>query len=357
MRIRACLLLVLLAFCGFAQAQAPRLRVGVFERPPFAMKGADGGWSGLAVDVWEKVSADLSLPFEYVELTESEAIKETAAGRIDVLLGEIAVSPDRARLIKFSQSYVTFPAAVAFRKSDRKTHWLDFVKDVFEHGVLSMLAIMVAALAFFSALLWLIERKVDRTHFGGHPIHGFGSALWFAAVTMTTVGYGDKTPQSTAGRMVVFVWMFFGVVAISIFTGTVASSIAVSRLSEEINNLSALSRYHNGVLAGSLTQNALTGLGVRSRAFQSAKDGLDALLAGQINAFAASEGTLRYVVAEEFPGRIVVTPIPNTHESFAFGMRPGLPQRDAIDIALIDRVSQPDWQNEIQQFIGPPLSR
>ncbi len=357
MRTRACLLFVLLALCGLAQAQSPKLRVGIFERPPFAMKDADGDWTGLAVEVWEKTSAQLSLPFDYVELPETQAIADTASGRLDLVIGEIAVSPERAREIKFSQSYVGFPVAVALPRSARMSHWVDFLRDVLEHGVTSLLLALLGAMAVFSILLWLVERRVDSTHFGGHPLHGFGSAVWFAAVTMTTVGYGDKTPQSVAGRIVVFFWMFFGVIAISIFTGTVASSIAVSRLAQGVESTSDLARYHSGVIDGSTTQNALGSLGIRARGFATVEEGLAALESGTITAFVAGEGTLRYAVQEKFPGRIVVTPIPNTHESFAFGMRPGLPQRDAIDVELIDQVNQPDWDGEVQRFLGPPVAR
>ncbi len=55
-----------------------------------------------------------------------------------------------------------------------------------------------------------------------------GSALWFAAVTMTTVGYGDKTPQTPLGRFLAFLWMFFGILLVSAFTGAFASSLTVS---------------------------------------------------------------------------------------------------------------------------------
>ena len=40
------------------------------------------------------------------------------------------------------------------------------------------------------------------------------SAFWWAAVTMTTVGYGDKTPVTTGGRIVGLVWMFTSVIVI-----------------------------------------------------------------------------------------------------------------------------------------------
>jgi ABC-type amino acid transport substrate-binding protein len=109
------------------------------------------------------------------------------------------------------------------------------------------------------------------------------------------------------------------------------------------------------VLTGSSTQNVLGSLGIHSKGFATIEEGLEALESGTVTAFVAGEGTLRYAVQNEFSGRIVVSPIPNTHQSFSFAMRPGLPQRDAIDVALIDEVSQPDWGAEIQRFVGPSL--
>jgi polar amino acid transport system substrate-binding protein len=356
MRITGWLLVVFLSFVGICQAQEQKLRVGIFEKPPFAMKSKDGTWTGIAVSVWDKMAIQLSLPFEYVELTEEQAIEDTASGKLDLVLGEIAISPDRARRFHFSQPYIAFPAAVAFPHGMRFPHWASFLRDVFEHGVTSMLLVLIGAMVIFSILLWIVERRVDRTHFGGRPLHGFGSALWFAAVTMTTVGYGDKTPQSIAGRLIVFFWMFFGVVVISVFTGTVASSIALSRVALDVNSTSDLARFHNGVIAGSTLEEGLGALGIRTRGFSTVQDGLRALESGSINAFISGEATLRYVVQEEFAGRIVVAPIPDTHMSYAFGMRHGLAQRDAIDVALISLVSQPEWHTEIERFIGPSIA-
>jgi polar amino acid transport system substrate-binding protein len=353
--MRIFLFLLTLALCGIAQAQQQKLRVGIFERAPFAMKDAGGDWDGLAVVAWEKISADLSLPFEYIETPPEQAISDTAAGRLDVLVGEIAVSSDRARLIKFSQPYVVFPEAVAIRKDRRFPHWLDFTSDVIKHGVGTMLLVMLVAMIFFSLLLWLVERRVDSTHFGGHPIRGLGSALWFSAVTMTTVGYGDKTPQSVGGRVVVFFWMFIGVVAISVFTGTVASSLAVARVETSINSASALAHYRNGVAEGSISQSVLSAIGIPAKIFPTTAAGLRALETGEITAFVGSEVTLRYIVSHQYAGVLLVEDIPDTHVTYAFAMRPGLRERDAIDTALINEVTQPGWRQIMTSYIGPSL--
>ncbi len=353
-----CRLVALLLFtASLLHAEPPaKLRVGIFDRPPFAIKDASGHWSGLAVDMWEQVSGDLGLSYEYVETPCEKIIAETASGRLDLAMGEISISSDRARLVEFSQPYLMMPAAVALPKGHRAGSGLQFLRELLTHDEVGiMILILLGSLVLFSIVLWLVERRVESTHFGGHPLRGFGSALWFAAVTMTTVGYGDKTPQSAVGRAVVLFWMFLGVVLISVFTGAVASSLSVASLDQRINRASDLAHYRTGVMDGSLAQNFLSSVGVTSRGFPSLETGLKALATGQISAFADSEESLRYLVNRDYPGEITVDPVPGTRLVYAFAARPGFPPATlkAINIELIDRTSQPDWQQQLERWIGP----
>ncbi|MBI3976730.1 MAG: NAD-binding protein [Chloroflexi bacterium] len=60
----------------------------------------------------------------------------------------------------------------------------------------------------------------------------YGEALWYAIVTMTTVGYGDFTPKTTAGRLVGVVLMLGGIGLLSLFTATVASALVAQKIKE-----------------------------------------------------------------------------------------------------------------------------
>ena len=51
-----------------------------------------------------------------------------------------------------------------------------------------------------------------------------GDALWWAAQTVTTVGYGDVVPETTGGRLIGFFVMIFGVAALSLITALVTSA-------------------------------------------------------------------------------------------------------------------------------------
>ena len=59
-----------------------------------------------------------------------------------------------------------------------------------------------------------------------------GNALWWTFVTMTTVGYGDLSPATPAGRVCGIIVMFFGVGFLGLFTGTVASIFVEKKMKE-----------------------------------------------------------------------------------------------------------------------------
>jgi voltage-gated potassium channel len=68
-------------------------------------------------------------------------------------------------------------------------------------------------------------------------------------VTITTVGYGDVVPQTTAGRLVGFFLMFSGIIALSLLTATVAS-IFVQRKIRRERGLEAVSDHDHIIILG-----------------------------------------------------------------------------------------------------------
>ena len=61
----------------------------------------------------------------------------------------------------------------------------------------------------------------------------FPDALWWAIVTLTTVGYGDISPVTSGGRLIGVVLMFFGIGVLGLFTATIAGVFIEKRLRKE----------------------------------------------------------------------------------------------------------------------------
>jgi voltage-gated potassium channel len=53
--------------------------------------------------------------------------------------------------------------------------------------------------------------------------NSFGTSVWWAVVTITTVGYGDVYPITTAGRITGVVLMFSGLALFGVLAGTLAT--------------------------------------------------------------------------------------------------------------------------------------
>ena len=81
------------------------------------------------------------------------------------------------------------------------------------------------AAAFLALLLWFVG-AIAILQFERVPsanIRGAGDALWWAATTLTTVGYGDRYPVTTGGRAVAVVLMIAGVGLFATLSGFLAS--------------------------------------------------------------------------------------------------------------------------------------
>ncbi|HTV11501.1 MAG TPA: potassium channel family protein [Acidimicrobiales bacterium] len=86
------------------------------------------------------------------------------------------------------------------------------------HGLFRVLIATGATLFLGAWLVLLLERNAK-----GSNIHDYADALWWAIVTVTTVGYGDRYPVSAGGRAVAVVLMLVGIGLIGVLTATVAS--------------------------------------------------------------------------------------------------------------------------------------
>ena len=75
------------------------------------------------------------------------------------------------------------------------------------------LLVFIASLAVFDA-----ERYAP-----GADITTFGDAVWWACVTITTVGYGDLYPVTVAGRCIAIAMMVCGIALLGTVTATIAS--------------------------------------------------------------------------------------------------------------------------------------
>jgi voltage-gated potassium channel len=94
--------------------------------------------------------------------------------------------------------------------------------------------VIITAATFVVLFIYVISLAVYSVERGapGANIDSFGNSVWWACVTMATVGYGDYYPVTVTGRMLAVVLMMGGVAIV----GT-ASATIVSYLNERTEHL------------------------------------------------------------------------------------------------------------------------
>ena len=143
------------------------------------------------------------------------------------------VTADMTCCVDFPQTTVGTGMAVAFRKFVL-TPW--YMKTTVHNIALRMLLFIVLA----AHIIWFFER-LSNNSFPRRYLAGIDDAIWFSAVTVTTVGYGDKVPRTGGGRAATLIWMLGGIVLSSLFTAVITSEVTSDRLANDVTAISDFS--------------------------------------------------------------------------------------------------------------------
>ena len=87
-------------------------------------------------------------------------------------------------------------------------------------GQVSTYVVGVAVIAVGLGAIAMLDAEQDAR---GANITTFGDALWWAATTVTTVGYGDRFPVTTQGRLMAVALMIVGIAMVGAVTASVAA--------------------------------------------------------------------------------------------------------------------------------------
>jgi voltage-gated potassium channel len=93
-----------------------------------------------------------------------------------------------------------------------------FLKDKIQTGVASVFLSSFLLIVFCSVGILICEQQDPAAN-----IKTAGDAIWWSVTTITTVGYGDKYPVTTEGRIVAMILMIAGIGLFGIFSGLAAS--------------------------------------------------------------------------------------------------------------------------------------
>jgi polar amino acid transport system substrate-binding protein len=336
----------------------PKLIVGIYSAPPFNIRQPDGSWTGIAVDLWKEIASDLNVDFQFKEITVATRFEGLMNGWFDVCIGPITITAEREEQIDFTHTFFTSGLRVATRTSSSVTDsnfLLPLLRQLLSGQVLKLVLLIFSILCIAAILVWLCEHRKNAAHFGGQgrKLSGIGSALWWSAVTMTGVGYGDLYPRTLIGRVVAVAWMFSSLVLVAVFTATMASMLTAEKLGVQktIQKPEDLRGLSIGTAANTTaTQYAETNhLNFRTLPGDQL---LPALRDGKFDAVINDAPILLYETHARYPNQLTVLPIHLDEEFYGFGVKEGSSLRESINRSLLRRLADPHWSEILRQYLG-----
>lgn len=339
----------------FARAQQDTLVVGVYESPPFVIYNEDGTLDGVSIWLWEEIQEDLNQPCKIKRYPEAHSLRlildDLEAGVIDMSINPLTLTGDRYRRMDFTHPFFIGNLTVATNTSSRLRYFKTFMKDFFRPRVLLLILILVGMVLFFGGLVWLVERK--NQHFE-RSLQGLLSSFWWSAVTMTTVGYGDKVPISGLGRFIAFLWMLCSVIIISIFTASITSGLTVQRMASTDLSVSTFSREAVGTVEASASVEYLEDNFYRNLTpYADLRDGLNALQAGEVRYFIYDEPWLVYQVQNNTDfSDAEILPVRFHQQLYAMPLNREMPSslQRRISLLLLRMQESRDWEMLLNEY-------
>jgi len=321
------------------------LVVGVSEIPPFAIQSNED-WNGIGVHLWRQVAENLNLNYEWRQVEPEDIAEQLQSGSIDVAIA-LTVTAPREQQIDFTHSYFTSSLGIARQR--QQSLW-EIVKAVLSPRFLRICLWLSLVFIVVGVLIWFLEHRGNEEMFDKHPVRGIWAGFWWAGVTMTTIGYGDKAPKTVGGRLLGLLWMLVAMGLTASLTASITSVLALQQGRQPLQTQD-LKGMEVGSVSESSTAQYLQQQNVSFQPFSTPLEGLQSVKDGKIDAFVYSDTTLRYINQEALKNLLDVESKEIQLRRYAFALTENSSLLEQIERQVLQEVEDPEWSSTLQRYL------
>ncbi len=322
--------------------------VGLKMSPPFTMKDSYGNYTGVSIDLWTRIAQDLQINYEFKEYQLIGLLDAIEQHKVDLCISPLTVTSERLQKFDFTQPFFTSNLAIAVPGAQRSLFWV-FLHNFFSVDFFKVVLLLLLVLLTFGFMLWLAEKRYNARF--DNTWKGIGDGIWWAAVTMTTVGYGDKTPISPMGRTIAIIWMFTAIIIISSFTASITTTLTMNKIGSSIENVEDLKNYKVGTVKGSSSQRFLNVFNIKTKNYDTIEQGLFELSEKKIGAFVYDEPILRYLIQHnELQHRVQIVPYDFNSQYYSFSLPHDHKLLDYINPLLMKELESVNWKGILNKY-------
>ncbi len=322
---------------------APVLRVGVADGSQPCSYRQQDSWSGLAVELWQRIADQEELPYVLVPGESAAALLEaTRRGELDVAIGCLTVSPERLRSTRFSLPFQESGLGVMTRRN-RLDLGVSLLQSLLAPDLIRLLLGYVVLIGLLSVAVWRVERAGSKP--ADWPV---GKRRGFALIfQVLATGPGTNTVVVTSrGHGLVVLAYLVRIVSASLLVSYVTINVVrgtQDTANATLRNLNDLAGRRVAVRPGSVSEDLLKALNngglrppIQLRELKRVPDADRLLADDRVDAVMADTIQLDYLLAQ-LPHQRYGLALRDIHpQSQAFAFSPSLSDAVAgrINVAL-----------------------
>ena len=313
-----------------------RLRVGISPFAPFVFLGGEEP-SGASIDFWRNVARKLNIEFEFVACTGvADKLKRLEEGRIDIAIGGITITEKREEIFDFTHPQYRTGLDILILRSENPSA-ISFISTFFTKNILMVLAGILLLVVVAGHIIWLVERSNKRTTTTFHQnyLPGVFEGMYWALVTASTVGYGDKVPRRWIGRIFAGFLIIMFLPLFAYFIAQLSSDLTVRNLKHNINGPEDLVGKQVAVVKGTTSQEYMEKQRSYIDAFDNFENAYAALLAESVDAVVYDAPDLLYYANGEGQGKVTVVGKIFAPQDYAMALPQGSRWREKINRAVL----------------------
>ena len=328
---------------------AKKITVGVHVFPPIVIKEGDT-YTGLEGDLWAKISKELNLSYEFREYDKfADVLPAVEKGEVDIAFSGITRTEERGKKVDFSHSTLNSGLHILIPKKKGLGLW-PIIKSVLTPEVGRILLLLLGFVVIAAHVLWLAEG--GSTAISGSYFPGVFEALWWAVVTVSTVGYGDITPVSWLGRAVGFLVILSGLAIFGLYIARVSSALTIKELKSDINDLGDLRGKRVATVAATTSVPVLRKAEVRLVLVDNIEEAYSKLDRGEIDAVVFDAPVLLYYANNEGAEKAQIAGDLLELQEYAFAMPLKSNLRKSINQAILKFQESGDYDLLHKKWFG-----
>ena len=325
--MKAIIIVLILLCTGFAQ---DTMIVDVHHFPP-CVKAHNGTIKGFDIEIFETVAHEMGLEYRYNNVENfADVLQRVKEKKSDVGIAGITVTSEREKYLDFSHPYLKSGLNILVQK-DHKPSNLKIVMRYFDETWRAIVTLVVFVL-LCSLLIWFLER--GKPSFDDRFFQGSGDGIYWTNTTMTTVGYGDKTPMTIQGKIFAMIVMWVGICVIfPYFTARMGHALNTVYGDYEIVYKDDLEDKRVAVVEGTTAEESVQKIHAFVRPEKHIGDCYKALREGRVDAVVYDMPPLRELVKQD--DHFAITGPLFDEQDYGFAFPQGSPLRERFNIALL----------------------